>query len=105
MTAREFPYEKNVLLNSAYDVLEKMQLPLQYCDSRSGVLRFLCETGIGEMGFTAILRERKETTRLGISGAGKELPATLFDEIASTLRRNFPNEERQETLSIHKHNT
>lgn len=89
MITREYPFDKAILLNSVYDVLERMALPLQYADSRNGILRFLCDSGIGELDLTAILRERQETTRLDISGAGNELPAMLLDEIAASLSCGF----------------
>ena len=91
---REYPYEKCILLNTAYDVLERLAYPLEYADSRAGVLRFACETGIGEMDLTAILQDGAEVTRVEIIDTGQEVTGVLYDEIASTLCRTFETARR-----------
>lgn len=89
MEAREYPYTKSILLNAAYDVLERLELPVRFSDSRAGVVRFDCGTGIGQMDFTAILRYEGEVTRVDMSGADGALSEVLFDEIASALYQSF----------------
>ena len=87
---REYPYEKTVLLNAVDDVLEKLNWPLDYADSRAGILRFVCGEDVGKMNLTAILRNGAEVTQVEIGGAGQEASVVLFDEITSALNQNYP---------------
>lgn len=95
METREYPYSKSILLNAAYDVLELLELPVQFSDSRSGVVHFDCGTGIGQMDFTAVLQDGGEVTRIDISGADSELSEVLLDEIASDLNQNYESDIRR----------
>ncbi|MGI5874861.1 MAG: hypothetical protein ACOX8R_09455 [Bacillota bacterium] len=94
---REFPYEKVILLNTIYDVLERLDFLLEQADSRAGVLRFAQGSRVGEMDLTAVLKDGAEVTRLNIRGPGEEVPAILFDEIAAALYRTFESKPRRMT--------
>ena len=85
MDVREYPYEKSVLLNAAYDVLERLAIPLSSANSRAGLL---CFDG-GEMELTAIAREGGMVTRVEIESAGRELGTVLLDELHATLQQTF----------------
>lgn len=90
MDVREYPYGKSVLLNAAYDVLERLAIPLSSADSRTGVIRF----DGGEMDLTAILRDGGAVTRVGIESAGQELGSVLHDELHATLQECFEMKRR-----------
>ena len=91
----EYPFEKSVLLNTAYDVLERLNCPLAYADSRAGVLRFHSGASTGEIDLTAILRDGAEVTRVEISGTEQELTGVLYDEITAALRKNYETDARR----------
>lgn len=93
MNVKDYPYEKTVLLNAAYDVLERMAIPLRYTDSRAGLLRFGTE---GEIALTAILRDGSEITRVEIVSAEPALSDALLDELHATLEQNFASKGRNE---------
>lgn len=95
MAAREYPYGKSILLNAVYDMLDRLGFPIEYADSRAGVLRFAHGTGAGGMELTAILRNGEEVTRIEITDADGELPGVLLDEISSMLHRNFETVTRR----------
>ena len=95
MVRREYPFEKAILLNAVYDVLERLDWPLVYANSRAGVLRFAWGAGVGEMELTAILRDGAEVTRVEIGGAEQEISDILFDEITSALYQDDRRERRE----------
>ena len=39
MQWKEYPYEKNILLNTVYDVLEHLNYPMKNADSKAGKLQ------------------------------------------------------------------
>ena len=82
---KEFPYEKTVLLNAVYDVLERMDFTLNDSDSKTGDLIF---ADGGRERFAARAVGNKGSTQLSIAGEG-ELPAVFLDEIASSLHHHF----------------
>jgi len=94
MNTREYPYEKRILLNAVYDVLDRLACPMGFSDSRAGILRFSHGTNTGEMDFTAILRDGSETTRVEISHTEQELSGVILDEIASVLHQSFEHVRR-----------
>lgn len=98
MNVREYPYDKSTLLNAVYDVLERLSYPIQYADSRAGVLRFACGSATGEMDLTAVLRDGAEATRVEIGGTERELSGMLFDEITSDLDRYYHPAARRGSL-------
>ena len=95
MAAKEYPYCKSILLNAAYDILDQLGLPIEFVDSRAGILRFAHGTGAGEMELTAILRDGEEVTRVEIADTDGELPGVLLDEISSTLHQSFESVTRR----------
>ena len=97
MATREYPYCKSIMLNAVYDMLERLGIPIEFADSRAGILRFAHGTGAGEMELTAILRNGEEVTRVEIADTDGELPDVLLDEISSTLRQSFESVTRRTT--------
>ena len=97
MATREYPYCKSIMLNAVYDMLERLGIPIEFADSRAGILRFAHGTGAGGMELTAILRNGEEVTRIEITGTDGELPGVLLDEISSTLRQSFESVTRRTT--------
>ena len=97
MATREYPYCKSIMLNAVYDMLERLGIPIEFADSRAGILRFAHGTGAGGMELTAILRNGEEVTRIEITGTDGELPAVLLDEISSTLRQSYESVTRRTT--------
>lgn len=97
MAAREYPYGKSILLNAVYDMLERLGFPIEYADSRAGILRFLHGTDSAGMELTAILRNGEEVTRVEITGTDGDLPVVLLDEISSTLHQSFESVTRRTT--------
>ena len=95
MATREYPDCKSILLNAVYDILDRMGLPIEFADSRAGILRFAYESYAGEMELTAILRNGEEVTRIEISDTDGELPGVLMDEISSTLHQSFESVTRR----------
>ena len=95
MATREYPYCKSIMLNAVYDMLERLGIPIEFADSRAGILRFAHGTGAGEMELTAILRNGEEVTRVEIADTDGELPGVLLDEIASTLHQSFESVTRR----------
>lgn len=95
METREYPYSKSILLNAVYDMLDRLGIPIEFADSRAGVLRFTHGTGAGEMELTAILRNGEEVTRIEIADTDGELPVVLLDEISSALRKSFESVTRR----------
>lgn len=90
MNVREFPFEKSVILNAAYDVLDRLAIPMTWADSRSGFLRF---GDGGQMELTAILREGGVVTRVEITDQ-EQIPAEiLLDELHATLEQSFHADE------------
>ena len=95
MATREYPYSKSILLNAVYDMLDQLGIPIEFADSRAGILRFAHGTGAGEMELTAILRNGDEVTRIEIADTDGDLPGVLLDEISSTLHRSFESVTRR----------
>ena len=95
MATREYPYSKSILLNAVYDMLERLGFPIEYADSRAGILRFLHGTDTGGMELTAILRNGEEVTRVEITDTDGELPVVLLDEISSALHQSFESVKRR----------
>ena len=87
MHAREYPYPRAVLLNAAYDVLDRMAIPVAYADSRAGIVRF--GDGASRMELTQLLRGGGEVTRVEIAGTEQELESVLLDELRAALYQNF----------------
>lgn len=90
MEVRDYPYEKSVMLNAAYDVLERLALPISEADSRAGVVRF----GGGAMEMTATVCDGGAVTRVGIESSAQELGFVLHDELHATLQQNFEQKRR-----------
>ena len=69
-------------------MLDRLGLPIEFADSRAGILRFAHGTDVGGMELTAILRDGEEVTRIEIADTDGELPGVLLDEISSTLHQS-----------------
>ncbi len=92
---RVYLCEKTVLLNSLYDLLEQLALPLLAADSKAGILCFSFGDGQGEMRLVPAGRDGSAAVRLRLSGTGPDLAGVLFDELGSALRRSRETESRR----------
>ena len=87
MHIRDYPYEKCILQNAAYDVLDHLNCAISFSDSRMGLLRFSHPAGDGEMHFIVYLRDDAEVTRVEVVDTEQDFSDVLLDEIGSMLRQ------------------
>lgn len=87
MNMRDYPYEKSILQNAAYDVLDHLDCTILSSNSRMGILHFSHPAGDGEMRFIVYLRDDAEVTRVEIVDTEQDFSDVLLDEIGSMLQQ------------------
>ena len=86
MVWKNYPYDKNTLLNTVYDVLEKLDYPMKYVDSHAGLLLITCDEYLIEMQFST---SNHHETCIRILNGEKDMGEMLLDEISSLLKREY----------------
>ncbi|MBR4163155.1 MAG: hypothetical protein IKR11_06495 [Solobacterium sp.] len=89
MQWKEYPYEKNILLNTVYDVLEHLNYPMKNADSKAGKLQFLCGDKLIDMELSSISRNGETATCVGVFNCDQKISEVLLDEISGLLIHDY----------------